>query len=815
MRLRSPVRLILVIGVLLAGSGALPVSAAAADGLTMEARSMLDGHARVGSWMAISVHLTNDGPAIVGELRLSGGSQGRTRFAVPVDLPSGSDKTYVVYAQPPAFGRELEISLVSGPDTIAKAKATFVIHDPSQLVVGVIAERPGDIVGSIDLLPNQAQLVPAIVPLDPEDLPSRVEALGGLDRIVWQDLDSSRLDSEQLAALRGWIAGGGRLVIVGGTNGPNSLSAFPDALLPYRPTATLEVAAESLTGLLGEVPDTAGDIAALGGELIAGRTLLASGGRVFAAERPLGNGSTTLVGFDPTTKWIADGAAGEAFWRRVLPTRSANGLVLGDDSQMINAVSQLPALALPPIGGLIALLAGYILLVGPVNYLVLRRLDRREWAWVTMPIMIAAFAIGAYAYGSSLRGSDLIVNEVALVRGAPGATEGSAQVYIGVFSPTRGTYQVGVAGGALLSSPISGDFFGGDGNASALDVLQGERAMVRDLAVGFGSLRTIRAETPMSVPLIEADLRLDDGRLKGTVRNASDTTLLRPAVVLGSTVARLADLAPGETATVDEPIVQVQFGQPLSDRVVGPVFFGDTGQMTAEQSDQYIRHTIIDQLTYDPMWGSTNALSSDGPVILAWGTGGVLPVEIAGQIPRTTGNVLYYLPTDMAVRGSTTFRGDLIRSAVVDADAANFSRDPYAIYFGLGSATLSYRPLPFEGSMRPTDLTFALQFGGDGSIELDPRPIKPLPAIPELCGEVATDGCAQPRIDGMPEVELFDRAASTWVRLPALTVGVRYSINSAARYVDPDAGTVLVRFVNDRQEGVGFSFDLVIGGVIQ
>ena len=32
------------------------------------------------------------------------------------------------------------------------------------------------------------------------------------------------------------------------------------------------------------------------------------------------------------------------------------------------------------------------------------------------------FAVGAYAFGASLRGSEVIVNEIALVRGAPGAT---------------------------------------------------------------------------------------------------------------------------------------------------------------------------------------------------------------------------------------------------------------------------------------------------------------------------------------------------------------------------------------------------------
>ena len=190
-----------------------------------------------------------------------------------------------------------------------------------------------------------------------------------------------------------------------------------------------------------------------------------------------------------------------------------------------------------------------------------------------MPALIVAFAVGAYGFGSLLRGSAIIINEVAIVRGAPGATEGIAQSYFGVFSPTRGSYQIRVPGGALLSTPVSGDFFGAEPGATGLDVLQGDPSRVRDLGVGFGSLRTIRAESAVTVPLVRTDLRLEDGRLIGTVTNASEETILAPAVVLGGTVARLSDLAPGQTAEVDGAIQPAQLGQPLSDKVVGPVFF--------------------------------------------------------------------------------------------------------------------------------------------------------------------------------------------------------------------------------------------------
>ena len=207
-------RLLIAVAALGAAFGPLALPVAAAD-LTMEARVLLDGHVRTGSWMAVEVHLTNTGPAISGELRLNGGAQSRVRFGTTVDLPTDSDKTYLLYAQPPAFGRDIELSLVSGSEKIASVKASFTVHDPTQLVIGIVAERPEGIIGGLDLLPNQNQVAPVVLPLELGDLPNRVEAWGPIDRLVWQDIDTARLEPDQLAALRGWLAGGGRLVVAG------------------------------------------------------------------------------------------------------------------------------------------------------------------------------------------------------------------------------------------------------------------------------------------------------------------------------------------------------------------------------------------------------------------------------------------------------------------------------------------------------------------------------------------------------------------------------------------------------------------------
>lgn len=787
----------------------------------MDARVLLQGHARLGSWMAIDVRLQNQGTPVVGELRLQGGSQGGTRFSVPVDLPSPSDKRYTLYAQPPSFGQQIEVVLVVGDQPILRQKVAFTIHEATQLTVGVVAAQPAGIVAGIQLPALQNSANPIIVPLAVSDLPDRIEAWSALDRLIWQDVDSNELTTAQVAALRGWLALGGRLIVVGGTAGPGVLSGFPDAILPYRPETTVDVAPASLTALLADIPDDAGDIPALGGELIRGRALVASGDRTVAADAPYGGGSVTVIGLDPTVGWIAEAKVTPALWRNLIPARSAGALGNGDDSQIVGAVSDLPALALPPIGGLVLLLFGYIALIGPINYLILKRLDKREWAWVTMPALIGVFAVGAYAYGSALRGSDIIVNEVAIVRGATDATEGAAQVYLGVFSPTRGTYQVELPGGALLSAPVNGDFFGGQG--TVLDVVQGEPARVRNLSVGFGSLRTVRAETPAEVPLVHAELQLTNGVVTGTIRNDSAKVLEAPAVVLGGSVVVLSDIEPGATSKVTLRVSSNLFGTALSDKIVGQVFFSEQVASNESQRRSQTRHRIIDQLTYDPMFGNLASLNSDVPVLLAWGRDPLVEVEIEGQRPTRAANVLYYIPVAMTIRGKTTFGADLVRSTVLSADAGFFSKDPYSMSFGKGSVTLAYRPIPFGGTFTATKVLLSMGFGGEqigpGGIVVEPVPI-PMPLPPVCLGD---EPCLPPDVpldpnvgfDGLPETEVLDRTTGEWARLPHMDSGSTYELKNPDRYVDPSTGTIQVRFVNEHQDSVGMSFNVVLEGDVR
>jgi hypothetical protein len=368
---------------------------------------------------------------------------------------------------------------------------------------------------------------------------------------------------------------------------------------------------------------------------------------------------------------------------------------------------------------------------------------------------------------------------------------------------------VRVPGDALLAAPINGDIFG-SGQVNTLDILQGDPSRIRDLAVGVGSLRTVRADASTTGPKVTADLYIEDGRLKGTLTNESTEPLHRAAIVVGAAAEKLGDIDPGEKVDVSLAVGVNPFNQMgLSDRILDPMNW-DGMSMTEEEQRNLVRRSVVDQLSVDPMTGMTTGFAADSATLISWGTDQVVPLEVEGQKVRHMANVMYQVPIGYRVRGTTTFRNDLIRSNVLDVGANFFSKDPWALNMGAGKATVSYRPLGFEGTLQPSSVKVAMTFGGDFTM-----PGGKTTELEEAARcEAGTEGCVVP-MDGLPDLEVLDRRTGTWVQFAHLTQGKAYELADAARWVDPATGEVQVRFVNQRAEQVSFQFPIEITGTIR
>ena len=817
-----------------AALAAQPGTALGDGGLTMTAHAQLHGRVRVGSWYGIAVDISNAGPAVTGELRVLGGSDGRTSFSQAAELATGSRKEFVLFAQPPAFlSSNPTVDLVADGKVVASAKVDIAPGDAGSLAVGVLADNPAKLIGEISLLPSASGSTPVIVPLTAADLPERVQAWAPLDRLVWQDVDGSTLSKGQLGALSAWVAGGGQLLVVGGTSGPASLAALPDDLLPYRPTSTLDVDPAVLRTLIGGVPDASAPLPALAGTLARGRSLASSGGQAIAADMPYGAGTVTLLGFDPTTPWLAKGDTWDApLWRRLLGSGGGAAAPLTDDSMMVSTAANLPSVALPATGGLLALLIAYIVLIGPVNYVVLRVLDRREWAWVTVPVLIAAFTAGAFGIGVLTRGSDVVLHQVAIVRGAPGTDRATAQAWTAVFSPGRTSFQVSAAGDTLLSPPLAGDSMTGQASGQ-LDIVEGDPTRIRDLAVGYSSVRTVRAEGSTKGLLVDTDLHLEGTVIKGSVTNRSAVAISGAVLVLGSSVDHIGDIAAGTSAEVrlDGTAFDPNMGGSLADNVVGMMLWD--GGNNANVQRLAVRHSIIDQLANNSMnWGmgvpapmagaaggpaivqafpgpmGTSSLGTV-PMLLAWGTEPALPLDIEGAQPRQTADVLYQIPVRVAVTGHVRFTRDLLPWTMTSTTGPTFSKDPTTMWMDTGAMTVSYRPIPFAGTLEPSAVTIAMNHPGD-MVFPSARPVDA-----PIGGRCVEGGSACSTTSTFPDVDVFDVRAGAWVELGGLNVGSAYTLPDAGRWVNPATGEVQVRFTNQSRQQLAFQFLVAVEGSVQ
>src|SRR5207253_2095292 len=177
----------------------------------------------------------------------------------------------------------------------------------------------------------------------------------------------------------------------------------------------------------------------------------------------------------------------------------------------------LPSLQLT---GVLVLL--YVLLVGPINYVVLGAMRRRALAWVTVPLIAVVAAAGAYGTGVVTKGRSVQSNQVTILHIQPGSDQAYQETYVGIIPPGRGDYQASVAGERLLISPIAtnNNGFGYNPGGIRVDVPSNGVTLTGMTAFALGGFATERVT---AAPSLTGHLHLVNGKLNGI---AAPTTAL-------------------------------------------------------------------------------------------------------------------------------------------------------------------------------------------------------------------------------------------------------------------------------------------------
>ena len=568
--MKRAVARVLALAVLVASLAAI-APADAAESLQIAVRPGFAGAAKLGTWVPVEVELQNAGPEVVGEVRIlvdgqvNRGAWNRppATYTAPVTLPNRSRKRVSLDVYLPSIDDKLEVQLVANGQTLVKQPVQYERISASEMSCGVWAGNPTglDFLTTLDLGGPQRRV--RLAHLEPGDIPSAPHLLQSLDCLILTNVPTGALTGRQKDAIQQWVASGGLLVLGGGSGAQKTVGPLPPGLLPVKVSGSVPV--RSL-GRLGDYvgqplpergPWLAGDAVATDGVTLVeqdGLPLLVAGRR--------GLGAVVYLGLDPAAEPLRSWEGGESLWRHLLVHAPAPQPGPNNLARQYISWGRLPRLALADLTGssrtstswLLYLLLAYAAVVGPANYLGLRRLGRLEWSIVTIPLATAIATVAALVGARSNPASDLVVNSLAIVRSWDGES-GFAHSYVGVFSLREQSPGLQLPAGSLVQ-PLYYPFpteSGAQGPPPdwTLDVRQTDQPDVTRLALRPGALGTFAVDQLYRLPgRITGNLVADETSVRGTIVSRLSRPLRDAGIVVGGEVIRLGDLRPGESRPV-------------------------------------------------------------------------------------------------------------------------------------------------------------------------------------------------------------------------------------------------------------------------
>ncbi|HSG17531.1 MAG TPA: hypothetical protein VLE70_14565, partial [Anaerolineae bacterium] len=537
------------------------------ESVEISARAGYDSYYKGEFWTPVQVEVANNGPGVQGHLEIvlgGGGGSGEVIYRSPISLPMQSNKRQTLYVFVPSFATALTVELIDDAGRTVASTLTNTLSRlaTDSLLYGVVTEDPGRLEYLEDVTGGRSEA--AVAYLGPADLPDTAAAWNALDVIVIHGADSGQLTVEQSQALEAWLDAGGLLVVTGGPAWQETTAGLVD-LMPVNIAGTqllddIPVLRE-LSGLAFRDP---GPYLLTNSGLSTGEVLFLHGGSPLLARREHGRGSVFFLALDPSLAPLLDWDGSPALWSEVadfaqLPPDWAIGV--RNSYAASSAVTSLPAVALPSAVGLFLFLLIYVLVVGPLNYLVLRRLGRRELAWVTIPSLVLLFTVTAYLVGFQLKGNDTIINQMSIAFGRAGSDQFRVQTLIGLYSPSRATYDLALPPEAI-PRPFEQSFgaLTGPGNIGAVE--RAAEVTVSDIRVDVGGVETLVADSYQPGPSVTGAVRLrteaSNVVMDIDVQNNGPATLENATILVGSTAIPLGDLAPGSRVSQSERLTAVQ-----------------------------------------------------------------------------------------------------------------------------------------------------------------------------------------------------------------------------------------------------------------
>ncbi len=487
-------------------------------------------------WLPLVCEVKNDGAAFRATVEAtSGASQQRTRLEI--ELPTGTLKRVTLPLFCPRGGYATwDIRLLDSRGNIVAERPGTRLRQVALNDVPLLGSISRSLTGTPEIrdvaIRNSPQSRPLAIRLLPQFFPENPTLLESLSAIYINSEKASALTPGQTRALLEWLRLGGHIIVA--VEQPQDLDASPwlKSILPVRFTGVsmipaggtfdvwlrgegpveqfprwqppepqpqqqhkrgrpaapggilTQTAQTPFKELAGDEKFNAADLRVATGQWTNAQVEVASGGTPLVCVSPHGKGKITLLPFSPEREPVRSWKHLPVFWARLVEVPGK--WYLSSDyhhhggwssDSVFGAMIETTQARKLPLGGLLLMLFGYVVLIGPLDYIFVRRLNRPALTWLTFPMYVAGFSAFVYFIGFRLRAGDLEWNEIHLVDAVAGKDTRQTvkgRSYGSIYSPANRQYAFTGPNTRALFRGESADWHGG-GNRNGISVtLQGD-----------------------------------------------------------------------------------------------------------------------------------------------------------------------------------------------------------------------------------------------------------------------------------------------------------------------------------------------------
>ncbi len=421
-----------------------------------------EGYYKFKKWFPLTVVARNNGAYFKGDIvvkNITYGNQPPLIVKKYVELPGNTPKKIQIYLSPEFSSQWQDKILVELVDTGGKlcASRTEPIKQLTQeqtLLLVLSGDKSGlnYLNGPQTNLWHQSNLM--VLYPDSANLPREWIGYEGVGIMVINNFSiNDSLDECQRKALSEWVQSGGKLLVSSCGNPLEFSNTFLEEALPVVFQSSMLLSSiDSLTGYAG----SALNIESPGISIIKSSVKTGCKKNVVIEEENIpvittsyaGNGKITFLAFDISKEPFKNWNWKMKFWGKVLSDLYFYSLpsFYPSSDDINNIIYNIPSMKPPSFNFIGFYLFFYILLAGPLNYFILKKFDKREFAVITIPLMVILFSVGTYIIGYASKGGSVILREISIVHMKSSSPVSSIDTFTGLFSPDKSNYRMSFPG---------------------------------------------------------------------------------------------------------------------------------------------------------------------------------------------------------------------------------------------------------------------------------------------------------------------------------------------------------------------------------